>query len=219
MNSQISSRINNVLDLESDYMKRLLFSAIFIITLGSAIGQASFNDSLAQSRNRITQKAMLTLGAWATANIATGFIVASQTQGEAKYVWRMNAYWNFINLGLAAMGYLNARKAMMKKNGLADNFSAQQSIEKLYVFNLGLDLVYITGGFYLRERGNSQTKAGSRDQFKGYGTSIAIQGGFLLLMDGVMIMLHHKNTIRLNNKVRQIELNAGPGGLGMVYHF
>ena len=108
---------------------------------------------------------------------------------------------------------------MMKKNGLADNFSAQQSIEKLYVFNLGLDLVYITGGFYLRERGNSQTKAGSRDQFKGYGTSIAIQGGFLLLMDGVMIMLHHKNTIRLNNKVRQIELNAGPGGLGMVYHF
>ncbi len=123
---------------------------------------------------------MVTLGAWATANIASGFIIASQTQGEAKYVWRMNAYWNFINLGLAGMGYLNARKSMMKKSGLADNLTAQQSIEKLYVFNLGLDLVYITGGFYLRERGNSQTKANSRDQFKGYGTSIAIQGGFLL---------------------------------------
>jgi hypothetical protein len=200
-------------------MKRLIFSVLFIITLGSASGQASFNDSLAQSRNRITQKAMLTLGAWATANIAAGFIVASQTHGEVKYAWRMNAYWNFINLGLAGMGYLNARRAVMKKFGLTDNLTAQQSIEKLYVFNLGLDLVYITGGFYLRERGNSQTKADSRDQFKGYGTSIAIQGGFLLLMDGVMIMLHHKNTIRLNNRVRRLELNAGPAGLGLVYHF
>jgi hypothetical protein len=200
-------------------MKRLFFLIVLIFTAGLALSQSSFNDSLAQSRNRITQKAMLTLGAWATANIASGFIIASQTQGEAKYAWRMNAYWNFINLGLAGMGYINARKSMMKKFGLADNLTAQQSIEKLYVFNLGLDLVYITGGFYLRERGNSQNKINSRDQFKGYGTSIAIQGGFLLLMDGVMIMLHHKNTIRLNNKIRQIELNAGPGGLGMVYHF
>jgi hypothetical protein len=200
-------------------MKRLFFLIVLIFTAGLALSQSSFNDSLAQSRNRITQKAMLTLGAWATANIASGFVIASQTRGEAKYAWRMNAYWNFINLGLAGMGYINARKSMMKKFGLADNLTAQQSIEKLYVFNLGLDLVYITGGFYLRERGNSQNKINSRDQFKGYGTSIAIQGGFLLLMDGVMIMLHHKNTIRLNNKIRQIELNAGPGGLGMVYHF
>ena len=199
--------------------RTLIFLSIFILNGESGLSQASFNDSLAQSRNNITQKAMLTLGGWAVANIASGFIISSQTQGEAKYVWRMNAYWNFINLGLAGMGYLNARRAMRKKYGLADNLSAQQSMEKLYVFNLGLDLVYITGGFYLRERGNSQTKVRSRDQFKGYGTSIAIQGGFLLLMDGVMVMLHHKNSLRLNSRIRQIELNAGPGGLGMVYHF
>ena len=199
--------------------RTLIFLSLFILNGEPGLSQASFNDSLAQSRNNITQKAMLTLGGWATANIASGFIISSQTQGEAKYVWRMNAYWNFINLGLAGMGYLNVRKAMRKKYGLADNLAAQQSIEKLYVLNLGLDLVYITGGFYLRERGNSQTLAVSRDQLKGYGTSIAVQGGFLLLMDGVMILLHHKNTLRLNNKVRRIELNAGPGGLGMVYRF
>jgi hypothetical protein len=200
-------------------MKKLFFLPVLIFSVAAAISQPAFNDSVALSRNRITQKAMLTLGAWATANIASSFIFASQTQGEAKYVWRMNAYWNFINLGLAVMGYLNARKALLEKYSLSDNLSAQESIEKLYVFNLGLDLVYITGGFYLRERGNSQTKQDSRDQFKGYGTSIAVQGGFLLLMDGAMIMLHHKNTIRLNNKIRHLELNAGPGGLGMAYHF
>jgi hypothetical protein len=201
------------------YMKKLSFLFILIFAARFGIGQASFNDSLAQSRNHITQNAMLSLGAWASVNIASGFIIASRTEGEAKYVWRMNAYWNFINLGLAGMGYLSVRRALKKKYGLADNLEAQQSIEKLYVLNLGLDLVYITGGFYLRERVNSRTLADSRDQLKGYGASIAIQGGFLLLMDGVMIMLHHKNTLRLNNKIRRIELNAGPGGLGMVYRF
>lgn len=200
-------------------MKKSFLPFVLLLLVTAASGQTSFNDSLAQSRNRITQKAMLTLGAWATANIASGFVIASQTQGEASYAWRMNAYWNVINLGLAGMGYLNARRALSKKYGLADNLSAQQAIEKLYVFNLGLDLVYITGGFYLRERGNSETKQDGRDQFKGYGTSIAIQGGFLLLMDGVMLMLHHKNSLRLNNKVRRWELNAGPGGLGVACHF
>ena len=141
------------------------------------------------------------------------------TQGETKYVWRMNAYWNFINLGLAGMGYINVRKAMLKRYSLSENLSAQEAIEKLYVLNLGLDLVYITGGFYLRERGNNQEKQNSRDQFKGYGTSIVIQGGFLLLMDAVMISLHHKNTVRLNDKIRRLELNTSSGGLGMIYHF
>jgi hypothetical protein len=102
---------------------------------------------------------------------------------------------------------------------LSENLSAQEAIEKLYVLNLGLDLVYITGGFYLRERGNNQEKQNSRDQFKGYGTSIVIQGGFLLLMDAVMISLHHKNTVRLNDKIRRLELNTSSGGLGMIYHF
>ena len=54
---------------------------------------------------------------------------------------------------------------------------------------------------------------------KGYGSSIAVQGGFLLLMDGVMIMLHHKNSIRLNNKLKNLETGIGPGGLGLTYTF
>jgi hypothetical protein len=162
---------------------------------------------------------MLTLGAWATVNVVSGFIIAGQTQGEARYAWRMNAYWGLINLGLAGMGYINVRKALLKKYSLADNLTAQEAMEKLYVLNVGLDLVYITGGFYLRERGNSQSKTSDRDQFKGYGTSIAIQGGFLFLMDAVMISLHHRNTARVNEKIRHWELNAGPGGLGLAYSF
>jgi hypothetical protein len=200
-------------------MKKLHALLIGLFSLMIAHAQRDFNDSIAYGRNRTTEKAMIVLGGWAALNIASGFIIAGQTQGEAKYFWRMNAYWNLVNGGLAVMGYLGARKAMARKYNLAENEKAQLSMEKLYAFNLGLDLAYITGGFFLREKGMNTSNIKSQDQLKGYGSSIVVQGGFLLLMDGIMIMLHHKNTVRLNKKLKSLELGEGPDGLGLTYTF
>ena len=200
-------------------MKKIHTLLVGLFLFLSADAQHDFNDSIAYSRNRTTQKAMIVLGSWAALNIASGFIIAGQTQGEAKYFWRMNAYWNLVNGGLAVLGYIGARKAMARKYDLAENEKAQLSIEKLYTFNLGLDLAYIAGGFFLREKGMNTSNIKSQDQLKGYGSSIVVQGGFLLLMDGVMIVLHHKNSIRLNNKLKSLELGAGPEGLGLTYTF
>jgi hypothetical protein len=200
-------------------MKKINTLLISLFLFLSADAQQNFNDSIAYSRNRTTEKAMIALGSWAALNIASGFIIAGQTQGEAKYFWRMNAYWNLINGGLAVMGYIGARKAMARKYDLAGNEKAQLSIEKLYTFNLGLDLAYIAGGFFLREKGMNTSNIKSQVQLKGYGSSIVVQGGFLLLMDGLMIVLHHKNSIRLNNKLKNLELGAGPEGLGLTYTF
>jgi hypothetical protein len=183
------------------------FAPIILICLAmgrSSVAQQSFNDSIAHSRNQITRSAMITLGSWATANIASGFIVSGNTSGATKYAWRMNGYWNLVNLGLAGLGYFHARKAALKSFSLADNYEAQQTIEKLYIFNLGLDLAYIAGGLYLRERGRNSNNIKSADQLNGYGASIVIQGGFLLLMDGVMILLHRRNTLRVSKKIRQL---------------
>ncbi len=65
----------------------------------------------------------------------------------------------------------------------------------------------------------NDTNQKSRDQFTGYGTSIIVQGGFLLLMDGIVLSLHHKNSVRLNKKLKGLELGAGPNGLGLNYSF
>jgi hypothetical protein len=181
--------------------------------------QQMFNDSIAASRNGITKTSMIILGSWAAVNIVSGFIISGQTQGEAKYFWRMNAYWNLVNGGLAVIGYLGVRKTMAKKFGLSENENAQLSIEKLYAFNLGLDLAYIATGFYLREKGMNSLNTKTRDQLSGYGTSIIVQGGFLLLMDGIVLSLHHKNSVRLNKKIKDLELGAGANGFGLRYSF
>ena len=184
-------------------MKNVLVLAVVLVLGVSASAQSSFNDSLARARNHITKTAMLTLGGWAVANITSGFIVAGRTSGETKYAWQMNAYWNFINLGLAGMGYIRALKESGKSFSLPDNYDAQNSMEKIYLFNLGLDVGYIGAGFYLRERGLNSVSVKTSAQFRGYGTSIIVQGGFLLLMDAAMVLIHHRNTLRVRARIRE----------------
>lgn len=202
--------------IRNSIMKKFILISATLLFLVKAHAQRSFNDSIAASRTKLTKNAMLTLGGWAAANIATGFIIAGQTEGEAKYFWRMNGYWNIINLGLAGMGYAGTRK-LQSGTSLSANLKQQHSVEKLYLLNVGLDLVYITGGFYLKERGNSRATQKQKDQLRGYGNSILLQGGFLLILDGVMYTLHHKNTLRVHKKLEQLELNAGPMGFSLVY--
>ncbi len=200
-------------------MKKAFLFLISISLLAHAMAQPNFNDSIAQARTKLTKNAMLILGGWSVANIATGFIIAGQTSGEAKYFWRMNAYWNFINLGLAGLGYAGLRKMASSHLGFTENYKAQHAMEKLYVFNVGLDLAYIAGGFYLRARGDNEADLKKYDQFRGYGSSIILQGGFLLIMDCVMYTLHKKNTMRMDKKLQKWEVSAGPGVLSVNYRF
>jgi len=202
-----------------DYMKKLLLFAFAITLIHNGYSQKNFNDSISYSRNMLTKNAMLVLGGWSVANIASGFIVAGQTTGEAKYIWKMNAYWNFINLGLAGLAYFNTVRSMNKHYSFSENNKAQRGMEKLYVFNAGLDLVYIVGGFYLRERGLKETDQKKMDQFRGYGSSIILQGGFLLVMDCVMYVLHHKNTMKMDSRLEKLEITGGLGSVGLVYRF
>lgn len=182
------------------------FLSAFLIAIAlnfSSSAQASFSDSIAHARNQVTRAGMLTLGGWAVANITSGFIIAGQQSGITKYAWQMNAYWNFVNLGLAGMGYLRAIKESHRTFSLLDNYDAQNTLEKIYFFNLGLDLAYLGGGLYLRERGLNSSNVKTSQQLQGYGISIIIQGGFLLLEDATMIYLHKRNTVRVRRRLRE----------------
>ena len=199
-------------------MKQTILLTTALVVFNCSYAQRNFNDSIAAARTKLTKNAMITLGGWAAANIATGFVIAGQTEGEAKYFWRMNGYWNIVNLGLAGLGFAGTRK-LETGTTLSGNLKKQHSVEKLYLLNIGLDMVYITGAFYLKERAGTRTTQKERDQLKGYGNSILLQGGFLLILDGVMYALHHKNTVRVNKKLEQLELNAGPMGFSLRYNF
>lgn len=152
----------------------------------------------------------LALGGFALANIAVGALAAGQTQGETKYFHRMNMYWNLVNLGIAGVGLLGSRKRNADAETLADAVRQHENIKQLLLINAGLDVAYVVGGAYLRERGNSHPD--KADQLRGYGKSIMAQGGFLLAFDLVNYFIFKKR----GDRQERLLLSATPNGLGVV---
>ena len=163
----------------------------------------------------MNKKGMLVLGSWATANIAMSPILASRNTGSAKYFHQMNGYWNSVNLVIAGIGYYAASKTDPSGFTLAETIKEQYKLEKILLFNAGLDLAYIAGGFYLKER--AKTTTGNADRLKGFGQSLILQGGFLFAFDVAFYLIQSKHGEFLSKYVDQLAF--GPGGFAMRWYF
>jgi hypothetical protein len=164
---------------------------IFILFLATFAVQAQDLPSFNQARLKTDQHLMLSLGTWAGANISAGTIGwATAQQPELKAFYQMNVMWNAVNLGLAIPGYLRARntKAVLS---LSQTLSEQQKTERIFLFNTGLDVAYMTAGFLLRSMAlNNQAKA---DQLNGFGNGLILQGSFLFAFDLTAFAIHHRH--------------------------
>jgi hypothetical protein len=171
----------------------------------------SFN----QQRLQTNKIGMLTLGSWALINIGSGAIAARQAGGSNKYFHQMNAYWNVVNLALAGFGYYGSATADPASFTLFSSIKEQYGMEKILLLNAGLDVAYITTGLYLTERAkNSVSQA---DRLRGFGQSVMLQGGFLLLFDATLYFIHHSHAKGLRNIVDN--LSFGNGSAGLILYF
>jgi hypothetical protein len=166
-------------------MKSILLTLLFVLcTFSLVFAQEIEIIDFYKKSNQINTTGMYVLGGWAVANIAGGAIGWSNSTGSAKYFHQMNLFWNTVNLGIAGFALYN---------NLTDDFSMQSSnemllkhrkTENLYLINAGLDVVYIGTGFLLKHL--SVSNLNKQDLLKGYGNSIIMQGGFLMVFDLVM---------------------------------
>lgn len=196
-------------------LRHLLFAAGSVL-LGS-VATAQRNTPSPELREFTEQRIKhqktlgLTLGSFALANIAVGAVAAGQTTGETKYFHKMNVYWNLVNLGIAGAGLLASRKRNADTETLADAVRQHENMKQILLINAGLDVAYVVGGAYLRERAESHPD--KADQLRGYGKSIMVQGGFLLAFDLVNFFIF-KNR---GDKRERFLLAAGPTGLGVIW--
>ncbi|HZY39688.1 MAG TPA: hypothetical protein VFE53_23695 [Mucilaginibacter sp.] len=162
-------------------MGKILALALVIINLG-AFAQDSlkvFNNT----RNETTATGMKVLGGWGLANVAAGATGWSVSNGgQNRYFYEMTTIWGSINFAIAIPAYLNAKRQIGVAFTSSGSLAAQQKIEKIFLVNGALDVVYIGAGFYLDSRGSNNNNA----QLKGYGLSVALQGAFLLMFDATM---------------------------------
>ena len=155
---------------------------------------------------------MIGLGSWATANlIGSGIGWATAPNDEMKYFHQMNVMWNAVNLGLSIPGYLKARSAS-NSISLVETLEEQRKTETIFLFNSGLDLAYIGSGVILRSESKSNPEKAKL--YNGFGNSLILQGGFLLIFDWVAYSIHRKRAKKkLSPFLERLELSNNKVGL------
>ncbi len=133
---------------------------------------------------------MYLLIGWAVLNIITGFTLAAYYRKKTilKNFFLFNGLWNIVNLFIAASGLVFLNSIHPQDIDLKELLYTMFTVEKLILFNAGLDLAYIAIGSFMVERGVHHKSL----QFVGFGKSLWLQGGFLFLFD---IILYYLNTM------------------------
>lgn len=192
----------------------IIFSLLLLFTI-SVQGQTDSLFTFHQSRMNINENAMLVLGGWAAGNILAGTYGNFKAKGEAKYFHQFNAMWNIVNLGIATFGYLNAVNSNPSSMTSLEILNDYSSLQSFLLLNAGLDAAYIMTGFYLKERAKNSP---SSERLKGYGNSLLLQGGFLLVFD-VALYFIHQNNADLNLYPHLESMLAGGVGIGVSLKF
>jgi hypothetical protein len=194
--------------------KNLLFLSLLLSFSTVIFSQNLTLPNFNQERNDLNRKGMTVLGSWAGANLITNGILLSNSSGSDKYFYQMNVYWNVVNGALAGLGVLGAKKTSGNLSAF-QTLEEQSSTEKTFLINTGLDAAYVMTGVYLLEK--SKNSMDNQDMLKGYGQSVILQGGFLLLFDGIMYGVHRSHLKK--GKVIFENLTFTGNQVGFVWRF
>ena len=134
---------------------------------------------------------MSVLGAWSISNLLFGSIMRQRTASVSRSFHEMNAAWNLVNLSIAGFGYFSLPDP--SSWSALEGLRTLENIDRILLFNAGLDIAYVAFGYALIERGQ---RLGS-DRSLGYGRSLILQGAFLFLFDSAFAYLHSDLTDQL----------------------
>lgn len=180
----------NPCPIATKVIRLTLLITLFFCTHSACLAQKSSLLELQQLRQIQTRRGMYVLGGWAVGNMVWGGIGMATTTGRTRGFHEMNLAWNTVNLGLAALSFIQA-KNQDETLSAWDNLDDHVLLEKAFLFNTALDLAYVAGGFYMIER--SKNGGWQPDRLNGWGTSLLLQGGFLFAFDLTMYLVLHRS--------------------------
>jgi len=173
-------------------MKRtkILFIFILISTLNQKINS---QDSLSFHKDfyKTQQNSLLLLSSWSVGNLALSpflgknfKVLRNNFVGDVSsndYFHQMNFNWNLLNAGIVGMSHFLVHKDQRKPWNIQKLSLKKKKAEKSIIINMGLDVAYMISGLLIKQ----SNKDLSINQ--GYGNSLILQGGYLLLYDAIFL--------------------------------
>lgn len=148
--------------------------------------------ALHHARELLLGRGLALLTAWVLLNLlGSGYaLTRADRRHEPHYFHGLNVGWALVNGLLACWGILRLEFVVPAGLRLADLLQAQLFNENLFLLNAGLDAAYIMTGFYLRAQAHLPGQPHAA-RLLGFGRSLWVQGGFLLVFDAAMWSLLH----------------------------
>ena len=157
---------------------------------------------------------MWVLGGWGAANLAVGAFGMRRAQGENRAFHQMNLAWGAVNFGLAAGVWWTATHSDPTSFDLYETVRQHHRLQKIFLFNAGLDVAYIAGGFWLQERAKTATRRPER--LRGFGKSILLQGAFLFVFDLGACLYQQGLEHKLRPFLQNTSLGITDQGIGLI---
>ena len=160
----------------------LLLLALSTLTATAQTPQDSITQ-FHQKKVNINRCGMKALGSWAVGNmIASGIGIAVENDDQRKHFHMMNVGWNAVNVVIILPELL--KRTHHAPSSDLQLMAQQNNIGKIFLFNAGLDLAYITGGVLVRHLQYSHPTDAAK--WRGVGNGLIYNGVFLFLFDSVM---------------------------------
>jgi hypothetical protein len=197
-------------------MQKLKLLLVFIAIGTGYRSQPIMNFN--KERQHIDQQLMIGLGTWAVSNFTlSGYGWATASTSQEKYFHQMNVMWNTVNLALAVPGYIRSKNANLGLNEV-QTLAEQRKTQKIFLVNSALDLGYMASGFVLKEQ--NSTNPNKEAQLQGYGNSLLLQGGFLLLFDLSAYWIHqHHGYVLQKANASNLKLSTSGVDMRIIYKF
>ncbi|MFY0591224.1 DUF6992 family protein [Roseivirga sp.] len=196
--------------------KYLLVISIFVLFTIDAVAQTNELTHFNTERLHVNKIGMIVLGGWALGNMATnGALLRNPSSNEQAHFYRMNIFWNVVNVALAVPGLRHSLITDPSSLSLAETTAEFHQMSKILLMNAALDVAYITGGYLMREMAKNRPK--KQDILRGYGKSLILQGGFLLAFDAVLYLALQSKSKGLTNILDKVSIT--PESIGLVFKF
>lgn len=141
-----------IVDKKQTFINMKTSTLLFLLFFSTKIFSQNLPiQNFNQERLDLNRKGMTILGSWAGANIITNGILLSNALGSDKAFYKMNIYWNVVNGALASLSLLQKSKNQANMSPF-ESLEEQGSTEKIFLFNMGLDVAYLVDGIYLLEK-------------------------------------------------------------------
>lgn len=189
-------------------MKKPILCLFLLACTATLWSQSLSFTELHESRLQKQRLGMLILGGWAVGNMATGAAFLGKSSGEDRSFHQMQIGWSAVNLGIATLGYLGSLKVDPSGWDTYQSVQEHYKMQKILLFNAGLDVGYMLGGAYLLERGKREVK--NAERLRGFGRSILLQGAFLFVFDLSLHTLLSSDNPKLKPLLTQSSIGFAP---------